>query len=263
MDRAVSRRFTVLLYHHVGPARRATPPTLTVAPARFAKQLDWLRRRGYHVLSIDEVVAWATEGRPIPKRSVLITFDDGFADLSDFAFPGLIAAGFTATVFLVTGLLGSRNVWDADKGRDGFRLLDAETVQTWSRRGIEFGVHTRTHPDLSRLSRADAEEEMAGSRRDLEALLDRPAEAFAYPFGATSATACQLAAWLFSVAFLASEEGVNREGTDAHLLRRTMVQSVDELVDIELRARFGFSAHQRARHRLAMTRARLFRPGLG
>lgn len=100
-----------LLYHHVGPLRPGIYRSLTVEPRRFQQDLDWLRRHGYRSASIDQVTAWAVEGRELPDRSVLITFDDGYAELADTAFPILRAAGYFATVFIVTGAIGDSNSW--------------------------------------------------------------------------------------------------------------------------------------------------------
>ena len=228
---------------------------MTVAPSRFAAHLRWLRRLGFRALSIGDVVRWAS-GEPLPDRGVLITFDDGYADLAEHAFPALAAAGFSAIVFPVTGYLGRTNRWEEPVGCAGHRILNAEAVKAWSRRGIEFGAHTRTHPDLSQLSPDEIEREMADSREDLESLLDRPIDSFAYPYAVVSPPVHALATRLFRIAF-GADDGVNADGTDPYQIRRTMVLPLSRGVDVLLRARFGFSAKERARHRLAVARTRL------
>lgn len=248
----------VLLYHHVGPKRSQTHQELTVEPDRFRRHLDWLRRHRWRSASLEEAVAWAVESRRLPPKSVLITFDDGYADLAEHAFPALLAAGFSATVFIVTGLLGKSSSWDAPL--DGYRVLDAEAIKSWSARGIEFAAHTRTHPDLTRLAPAQVADEAVGSRDDLERLIDRPVRAFSYPFGELDEQTRRVVAAAFSVAFTAFE-GPNPEGADPYLLARTMVQRFDTPLDVALRVRFGYSAKERARGVIARGRRRLLDRG--
>src|SRR5690348_18438578 len=102
----------VLLYHHVGPARAGTHPSLTVSPQRFNAHVDWLVRHDFRTLTVAETVDWFRYRYPLPRRTVLLTFDDGYGDLADHAFPALRAAGLSALVFIVTGLNASTNEWD-------------------------------------------------------------------------------------------------------------------------------------------------------
>jgi peptidoglycan/xylan/chitin deacetylase (PgdA/CDA1 family) len=235
----------VLLYHHVGPARPRTHPGLTVDPVRFRRHVAWLARRGYQSLTIEDFTQWAAERRPPPRRSVLITFDDAYADLADAALPILLEAGFSAVVFVVTGCIGETNRWDAAIG-GGHAILTAEQIRKWNELGIAFGAHTRTHPDLTLLPEADARQEMAGSKADLEAVLGREVSSFAYPYGIFDAATVRIAASIFEVAFTA-EPGRNLSSTDPHQLRRSMVWRRDTPLDVELRTRLGFSPHERAR----------------
>jgi peptidoglycan/xylan/chitin deacetylase (PgdA/CDA1 family) len=246
----------VLLYHHVGPPRPATLPWLTVSPERFARQLAWLRRRGWRTLRMEEVVAWVTGAATLPARAVLITFDDGYADLAQTAFPALAAAGQSATVFLVTGLLGEHAAWDDERGAGGHRLLDEAAVRDWSRRGIEFGAHTRTHRRLDELDDDELDAEIAGSAGDVEALTDRPAQAFAYPYGIHDERVRRAVAASFAVAF-DGRPGRNVAGCDPLVLRRTMVQRTDTRADLALRVAIGRSPIELARMRLGRLRRRL------
>jgi peptidoglycan/xylan/chitin deacetylase (PgdA/CDA1 family) len=242
---ALTSSAPALLYHHVGPARPRTYPGLTVDPARFRRHVAWLARRGYRSLTIEDVARWAADRRPPPRRSVLITFDDAYADLGKAAFPALLEVGFSAVVFVVTGSVGETNRWDAATGGT-HAILTADQIREWSERGIAFGAHTRTHPDLTRLPEADVRQEMAGSKADLEAVLGRNVRSFAYPYGFFDAATVRIAASIFEVAFTA-EPGRNLSSTDPHQIRRSMVWQRDTPLDVELRTRLGFSPHERAR----------------
>src|SRR5690606_7574942 len=87
----------VLMYHHISPVEGA----INATPSNFEDQLLWLKRRGYRSLSSDEF-AGHLNGRPVPDRSVLITFDDGYLDNWVYAYPLLKKYGYSALVFLVT-----------------------------------------------------------------------------------------------------------------------------------------------------------------
>jgi peptidoglycan/xylan/chitin deacetylase (PgdA/CDA1 family) len=207
---------------------------------------------------VPDVIGWAHEGEALPPRSVMITFDDGYADLAEFAFPVLRDAGFSATVFVVTGLLGGTSAWDEPVGGGAHRLLDAAAIAIWSKQGIEFGAHTRSHANLARLPAPRVEEEVVGSRADLEAVVGGPVYAFAYPWGAADERARAVVTSQFPIAF-DRVGGMNFDGANPHRLRRSMVLPSDVALDISLRVRLGFSPRQHARARIAGARRRLLR----
>src|SRR4051812_7163755 len=92
----------VLLYHGVGPIPRDVKVGPTVTPDRFADQVRWLRERGYTTIGPDDCAAFVRDERPLPERPVMLTFDDGYQNLSEHALPTLLDNGMTATVFIVT-----------------------------------------------------------------------------------------------------------------------------------------------------------------
>jgi peptidoglycan/xylan/chitin deacetylase (PgdA/CDA1 family)/GT2 family glycosyltransferase len=234
------RRCPALIYHHVGPAPPGMPPTLTTTPERFERQIRILHRQGFTSITAGRWLDWLEGVAPLPDRSFVLTFDDGYADLAEYAFPILRRYGFGATVFIVTSRIGGFNDWDASRGIAPLPLLDREQLRAWSREGIEFGAHTRTHADLTRLSVQELEREIAGSRDDLEHILGRPVRTFAYPFGHSNDAAVDCVRRHFDLAF-SCIEGVNTLATDPHLQRRTMVLPSDTGLDLALRTRLGHS----------------------
>lgn len=189
--RALSRRewkettrgVPVLMYHAFtdnGERDRFVMPA-----ERFARQLRLLSRLGYRIASLQELSRWLREGKPLPKRTVVITIDDGYADNATIAQPLLEARGYPATLFMVSGSLGGRNDWDAEDRQAtlGRPLLSAEQLEAMNADGFEIGAHTRTHPSLAGLEEAELEAEVSGSRSDLEAALAAEIETFAYPYG--------------------------------------------------------------------------------
>jgi peptidoglycan/xylan/chitin deacetylase (PgdA/CDA1 family) len=240
-------RLSVLLYHHVGPPRTGAHRALTVSPERFEAQLRALARRGFSGISAAAWLRWLDDDEPLPPRPILLTFDDGYADLAKFAFPALERLGWRATTFVATGTVGSRSEWDQPEAV-AHPILAADDVHAWAARGIEFGAHGATHCDLTRLGPERLHEEIVGARDALAELLGTPVTAYAYPYGSYNDEIRKLVGQSFELAF-AIDEGLNDRKTDRTRLRRTMVQHGDKTLDLMLRARLGWSPIERVRAR--------------
>jgi len=169
MSRA--HKLPILMYHNVGPLPPADPFCLTVGPDQFERQICYLVSHGYQTICPSDWLAARREGTPLPERPVLLTFDDGYADLAHHAFPVLRRHGLKAAAYVVTRRLGLTNTWDEVVGRPTMRLMAADQVCEFAGQGIEFGSHTRTHPRLTSLSEQRLNEEIEGSRDDLRGLL--------------------------------------------------------------------------------------------
>jgi peptidoglycan/xylan/chitin deacetylase (PgdA/CDA1 family) len=170
----------VLTYHAVHDERSV----LSIPPALFKWQMDWLSRADYHVLPLRELVKRLQHGEAIPPRALAITFDDGFACSYDHAFPVLKRHGFPATVFLVAGYFGRTNDWSGQPaGLPTLPLLTLEQVREMDRAGIEFGSHSLNHPRLDELAPLDLEREVVASKAIIEDALGHPIALFCYPYG--------------------------------------------------------------------------------
>ena len=244
-------RLPVLTYHHVGPPRPGSRPGLTIPAERFERQVRWLARRGYVGIRPSDWLEWCRKGKQLPPRPVLLTFDDAYADLADYALPVLRRHGFGAAVFVVTGQVGGTNKWDEACGSATHRLLTAEQIRDWAAQGIEFGAHSRTHADLTTLSGEELAQEVIGSRDDLSELLGQPVNSFAYPYGSHNETVRACVEQAFALAF-GIEDGLNTLRTHPNLLRRTMVKPGDSLLDLECRARWGLNPAEQIRARIGL-----------
>jgi peptidoglycan/xylan/chitin deacetylase (PgdA/CDA1 family) len=242
-------RLPVLLYHHVGPSRTGTFPELTVSAERFARHVSWLVRRGYVGIRPADWLAGCGNDRALPRKPVLLTFDDAYADLTTYALPVLKRHDFGAAVFVVTHHVGGENVWDRLRGSQPHHLMTEDQIREWAGRGIEFGAHTRTHADLTTLSDREMREEIDGSRDDLAAITGQHVRAFAYPFGRTNEAVRNRVRAVFDCAF-SCEAGVNTVSSDRYALSRSMVQPDDSAVALASRVRFGRYPVDRWRARL-------------
>jgi peptidoglycan/xylan/chitin deacetylase (PgdA/CDA1 family) len=173
----------ILGYHRVLPARPAGDRLqVSVTTSRLETQMRWFARMGYRTISLDEAARSLEAGRAVPRRRFVVTFDDGYVDTLTHAVPVLERFGFTATVFVVTGLVGGTNRWDEG-------VAPAAPLMTWDqlsellRRGFDVGSHTVTHPRLTRLPPGAARHELEESRRTLRERLGIDARTFCYPWG--------------------------------------------------------------------------------
>jgi peptidoglycan/xylan/chitin deacetylase (PgdA/CDA1 family) len=243
----MNARLPVLLYHRVGQQLPSTHPELTICPQRFESQLRLLVRQSFTGISAAAWLAALKEGAPLPPRPILLTFDDGYRDLAEQAFPALERLGWRATVFVSSSTVGGRSDWDAADGAD-LPILSADDLRTWADRGIELGAHGSTHCDLTEVEPEQLRREVVGGRDELAELLGRPITAFAYPYGRYNDAVRDLVGAKFDLAF-GIDEGLNDTATDRTQLRRTMVQPGDTALDFLLRTRLGWSPLQRVRAR--------------
>jgi peptidoglycan/xylan/chitin deacetylase (PgdA/CDA1 family) len=172
------------MYHSVSDAPSAAMRALSVHPEVFAAQLRYLRRQGFSGLTFGELCQRRRAGQPLPARPVVLTFDDGYADLAEEALPMLIEQGFPATVFVTTGWLHDAGRYAAGTPPD--RMLSWVQLEQLSAAGVEIGAHSHSHVELDQISGPRLRAELAESRHLLEDRLGRPVCSLAYPYGYSS-----------------------------------------------------------------------------
>ena len=175
------RRPRILLYH--GICCLADDPNGTCTSVEhFRAQMRYLKLCNLRGVSMRELRRAAARGDA--RRLVGLTFDDGYENFLQAALPILENLGFTATVFVVSGMLGEENDWEHyHEPKPHLRLLTAEGIREVAARGMEVGSHSISHPKLAGLEPELLEWEVAESRRTLSELLDQPVEGFCYPYG--------------------------------------------------------------------------------
>lgn len=215
------RRVPILMYHAFGDTERASR---YVMPARrFAQQMTWLRRMGYRVIGLEELLRHRREFRMPQARSVVITIDDAYRDTVSHAYPVLRRHRIPATVFVVSDRVGGANTWSDGNGLQGRGLMTWEQIVQLMKDGIEIGAHTGTHPRLPQLTRDEIQHEMVGSKRTLEERLRLPIRTFAYPYGEYDATCEQVAEQTGFWCACGVEPGLNTLGTPLYALRRVEI----------------------------------------
>jgi peptidoglycan/xylan/chitin deacetylase (PgdA/CDA1 family) len=169
----------ILTFHRIDDHRSVT----SVRPEVFRRGMAALFESGYQTLNFLEVVDYLRRAAPFPDRSLAITFDDGFLSVYEEAFPVLLDYGMSATVFLAVGQVASMKPADRLSSCESRLIMSWSEIQEMHQRGITFGAHTLTHPDLTRLSAEAIETEVCVSKAVIEDTLGAPVACFAYPYG--------------------------------------------------------------------------------
>lgn len=177
----------ILAYHSLAPW---SGDRLGVEPDQFRRQLEWLAEHNWDCLGLDEWIRLSRENRRPDKPSVVITFDDGYADNLEFAAPILKDLGWSATVFVVTAALKNGSFpksWPETIGgriaASPRRSMTWNDLEKWCRLGFTVGSHTHSHPILPRLDREQRLAELRNSATLLEARLGIKEMCLCYPYG--------------------------------------------------------------------------------
>ncbi len=158
----------ILMYHRVQPY--ATGSEYVVTTEQFKRQVQWLQEQGYQTITVADLVEAIRVGKYLPHKPIILTFDDGYRDVYQNAYPILQQAGYTGTMYLIEKSLN-----------DGGNLNDA-IIQELSEAGWEFGNHSATHAYLP--TSKDMDDEVCDSRTRLIEKYGLPFDSFAYPYAA-------------------------------------------------------------------------------
>jgi peptidoglycan/xylan/chitin deacetylase (PgdA/CDA1 family) len=191
LPRSLSRpgggRVVVLAYHAITDlSGEGVLAEYGVPPERFAAQVDALRRGGWSFVDLERVRTGLTGGGELPRRAILLTFDDGYADLLSEGAPLLSGRGVPAVAFAITERIGGNNDWDGPRRDNPQPLLDEEGLRSLAGAGVAIGSHGATHRRLTELDPAELEAEVKGSKAHLGSIGLADPVAFSYPYGAWS-----------------------------------------------------------------------------
>ncbi len=167
----------ILMYHHV--ADFDPPFRYAVSLQAFEAQMQSLQNWGYTAIPIARLIEALTVGANLPERPVVITFDDGYMDVYENAFPIMEAYGYQGVAYIIAGQVEIGGFMHADQ------LKEMQSA------GWEIGSHTYHHLDLSQPD-TNLQIEIMDARNDLEALIDGPVDTFSFPYGLTTPYATML-----------------------------------------------------------------------
>ncbi|MBI4319123.1 MAG: polysaccharide deacetylase family protein [Chloroflexi bacterium] len=224
-----NRVIPILLYHRVTDEPVEALRAYAVSPSSFAQQMLFLSNNGYRTVSLQDLVDHRQTGKPLPKKPIVITFDDGYRDNYVHAYPLLLRHGFTAIVFLVAKMVSKLALWDRAFGGPPPKLLSWTEIAEMADGGISFGSHACTHPALTRLPVHLAREEIVRSKEIVETGLQRPVSLFAFPYNETSQTLRDMVAESGYLAACSSSWGRSDRADGIFDLRRLAILSSHDI----------------------------------
>jgi peptidoglycan/xylan/chitin deacetylase (PgdA/CDA1 family) len=234
----------ILMYHRV--AKRQVPrfESDTVTTRSFTAQMLWLAVAGYSTVSLDDLINSRMGGPPLPDRSVVITFDDGYQECIELAVPIMQSHKFRATFFLIAGLVGQRSSWLRRTRGFDLPLFDWEAARQLLDIGFHCGAHSLTHAHLAKLDTNACKVELAESKRVLEDHLGREVRNMAYPYGSYDERVRELTLEAGYRSACSIRKGLSGWEDDPLALHRVPVMGQDTLADFVFRLRTAQSTRE-------------------
>jgi glycosyltransferase involved in cell wall biosynthesis/peptidoglycan/xylan/chitin deacetylase (PgdA/CDA1 family) len=172
----------ILAYHAIEDLADAQDGQYGVPPRLFAEQIAALLESGYRFIDADDLLEHL-HGRPLPPRSVLLTFDDAYESVLTNAAPVLSRLGIRGLVCVVGDQIGGYNAWAAEHGAARLPLLSAAQLATLQAEGWEIASHSRRHAHLTTLRARELRADLRQSRDALAAAGLGTPRLFVYPYG--------------------------------------------------------------------------------
>jgi peptidoglycan/xylan/chitin deacetylase (PgdA/CDA1 family) len=174
----------VLMYHRVIEDRDICAKYWTcVHVDDFRRQLEFLDRWGFTAITFEDYRLYQQGKLNLPRRPLIITFDDGYADTELYAYPVMREFGMKGVVFILGDRSINTNYWDRPHGLPTAPLMEADQVIKLHNAGFEIGAHSMSHPKLTLMSDELAWDEIHQSKIQIETLLNSPIRCFSYPYG--------------------------------------------------------------------------------
>lgn len=167
----------ILMYHATVLGNKKQSFIYSIDSARFCHHLDLLEKMGWHSACIKDL----EKVEQLPKKTVMITFDDGFANNYEGAYLPLLRRNMKATWFIASGCIGSYSTWLDHNNNE--KMLTADQLREMSSQGMEIGSHTLSHPDLTTMAAPEIEKEIWQSKIQIEDIIQKPVWSFASPYG--------------------------------------------------------------------------------
>lgn len=176
----------VIMYHRVikDESEKGVHGTY-VTVKQFEEQIRYLKKKGYETVTFKDLLNNRYKQRfDKNKKWIMLTFDDGYKDNYENAFPILKKYKFKGIIYILDGI--EYNKWDVDNSGNPekkFALMNQNELLEMQKYGIEFGGHTSTHPRLAKLSTDKVKTEIINSKSNIEKLIGKELLSFAYPYG--------------------------------------------------------------------------------
>lgn len=227
----------VLIYHRVldEPTVCDRHDDMCVSAPEFRMQLRLLERWGFTSITFHDYHLFLKGELNLPKKPVIITFDDGYKDVFTHAFPLLQEFGMKAVIFAIGSRTVSSNLWDKDSDLPPAELMSEHELLELHAAGHEIGSHSVNHVALPMLPKETMWDELSRSRMLLEILLNAPVHSFAYPYGLLNDQVKKLAAEAGYLSGCGVYTGPAQFGDDPFDIRRILIRGTTGRIGFALR----------------------------
>jgi peptidoglycan/xylan/chitin deacetylase (PgdA/CDA1 family) len=247
----------ILMYHQITPAPSSAFRKYAITPGVFEQHLVMLAALAFTPITLDMLMDCREGRQSFPKRPVVITFDDGFQDCFHYAAPILKRHQFTATFFLVAGLMGGSSRWLVEERGVEFPMMDWAMARQLEAAGFQCEAHSMTHPHLADLCDDSAHQELCESRDLLEQHLGHPVVHLAYPFGSYDERVRAIAQEVGYRSACTVRTGLSSAADPPLELRRVPISGQDSVPDFLCRVRTGYTLYESYQHTARCVRLRL------
>jgi len=241
-----NKKFRILTYHRVCELPRETNiPYYNVYPKNFQKQMEYLIVHKFNVITLEELIYIKENSIPLPPKSIIITFDDGFRDNYIYAFPILKKYKLRADFFIVSGYIDSNNIFPwlkldyqslshYKKNKDIWVPLSKTELIEMRNFGQKINSHSKSHNKISSLDEIQIEKEIKESKNEIERLLSEPITCYSYPYGTQFEITGKIKTLVKNAGYkvaVTSKLGSNRLNGDFYSLRRIPIYERDSLFE--------------------------------
>ena len=180
--RRPSAGLPVICYHSIDDSGSLQ----SVLPKQFERQMIYLAEHDYRTISLGELCRLLRDKEPFPRKTIVLTFDDGYRNNLTVAMPILLRFGFTATIFVVTGSVGCNIGWKRTDDVPDLDIASWEELRAMHDAGMDIQPHTANHSNLCQLKPDEARREIIESKQAIEKNIGKRATLFACPYGETN-----------------------------------------------------------------------------
>jgi peptidoglycan/xylan/chitin deacetylase (PgdA/CDA1 family)/glycosyltransferase involved in cell wall biosynthesis len=223
-ERKGLKTIPILIYHKIPsmPISNSKHGTY-VTKNDFEWQLEWLKQKGFTTITFQDILDYRFGKKEPPPKPIMLTFDDGYKDNYTNAFPLLKKYNMTGVIFLVTNPAIKVNVWDIVNSEPAAPLLENREILEMAEYGIEFGSHTWSHIDLTKVTQDILIKELSESKKILENLLGKKVNSICYPYGAVNENIKKFAEEVGYEFGVATDSGSVNFNHDLYEIRRIQV----------------------------------------
>ena len=203
-------KIPILIYHSISNDQS----NISLNISEFEKHIIYLKDKNFKTINFDQI-------NNAKKKQIIITFDDGYKDLISSVLPILKKYNFNATCFIVSSLLGKKNLWDV--GKKNFvqkDLMNLNDIREWVDNGMFIGSHSHNHLDLTSLSLDKITDELTYSKKILEDKVGVKIKNFSYPYGKVNNLVYKKTKEIFEKATTTNRGRFDINNHDFHLIPR-------------------------------------------